>query len=120
MRGILIDPFTRTVSDVETSADLDDLYEILQVDLITVVRIPPNHALILDDEGLLKSKDIQEYFYIDGMAQPLAGRGLILGDSYGENKSAQLPLDLVKNLVSFPSKEDINPSDWTGWTIKMF
>lgn len=120
MRGILIDPFTRTVSDVETDADLGDMYDLLQVDLITVVRMPPNHALILDDEGLLKSKEVQEYFLLEGMDQPLAGRGLILGDNYGENRDATLSLDLVRGAVTFPDKETINPSDWTGWRIEVF
>jgi hypothetical protein len=95
MRAILIDPFTRTVSDIDTAAGLDDLYEILQVDLITVMQVGASHAMILDDEGLLKDSSEQEYFQLKGMDQPLAGRGLILADEYGENRPATLSLNSV-------------------------
>lgn len=117
MRAILIDPFTRTVSDIETDASLDDLYAVLQVDLITVMRVGAEHAMILDDEGLLKSKEVQSYFGMKGLDQPLAGRAMILGDSYGENRAATLTLDEVKDKVVWLDNEKVEPDDWTGWTI---
>ena len=51
MRAIMIDPFTRKVSEIDTDASLDDLYRLLDVDLITVVQLGAKHAMILDDEG---------------------------------------------------------------------
>lgn len=118
MRGIIIDPFTRTVTDVETSASLLDMYDLLQVDLITVVRIDEDHIMILDDEGLLKSKDTQAYF-IMGSSQPFAGRGLILCDDDGENRAATITIDEVKAMVTFLDNEEVDPGMWTGWMIEV-
>jgi hypothetical protein len=120
MRAILIDPFTRTVSDIDTAASLDDLYEILQVDLITVMRVGASHAMILDDEGLLKDRFEQEYFQLEGMDQPLAGRALILADEYGENRPATLTLKEVADKVVWLRNEDVDPEAWLGWTITAF
>jgi hypothetical protein len=120
MRAILIDPFKREASDIETNAGLDDLYDILQVELITVVPIGAGHAMILDDEGLLLDKDVQEYFRFKGVDQPFAGRALILADEYGESRPATLTLDEVKAQVVFLDKDDVNPGDWTQWTVTMF
>ena len=120
MRAILIDPFTRTVSEIDTDAGLDDLYDVLQVDLISVVQVGAGHAMILDDEGLLKSKIEQEYFQFVGVEQPFAGRAMILGDEYGESRPARLPLDEVEKRVVFLDKEKVDPDAWTGWTIHTF
>lgn len=117
MRAILIDPFTRTVTDVDTSASLLDMYDLLKVDLITVMQVGAGHAMILDDEGLLKDKDTQAYFTLKGLAQPLAGRAMILGDEYGENRAATLTLDEVADKVVWLSNDRVNPDEWTGWTI---
>ena len=117
MRAILIDPFTRTVSDVDTDASLDEMYSILGVDLITVMRVGAGHAMILDDEGLLKDKASQAYFTLLGMGQPLAGKGLILGDNYGENRAATLTLDEVKEKVMWLEQDEVDPDQWNGWTI---
>lgn len=117
MRAILINPFTRTVSDIETDASLDEMYSILQVDLITVMQVGAGHAMILDDEGLLKDKASQAYFTMKGLAQPLAGRAMILGDKYGENRDATLPIEEVEEKVIWLDNDKVEPDEWTGWTI---
>jgi hypothetical protein len=120
MRAILIDPFTRTVTEIDIDPSLDNLYSTLHVDMITVVRWDETHALILDDEGLLKSKDEMEYWWANGSGQPFAGRGLILGDDYGENRAATLTVQSVEERMRFVPKDMINPDEWTGWTITTF
>ena len=120
MRAILIDPFTRTVSEIETDAGLDDLYDILQVEIITVMQVGASHAMILDDEGLLKGKIEQEYFRLKGMDQPLAGRALILADEYGESRPATLTISEVEDKVEWLDKEDVDPEAWLGWSIVTF
>lgn len=120
MRGILIDPFTRTVSYVETSAGLLDMYDLLQVDCITVLRVDQGNAMILDDEGLLKSKDIQAYFTLGKGNQPFAGRGLILGDKYGESKDVTIPIEAVESSIVWLDNDDVDPDAWTGWKITVF
>lgn len=117
MRAILIDPFTREVSAISTDASLDDMYRILDVDLITVIGVGASHAMILDDEGLLKDKFNQAYFMLKGMEQPLAGRAMILKDEYGENRDATLSVTEVEEKVVWLSNDEVNPDEWTGWTI---
>lgn len=117
MRAILIDPFKREVTDIDTDASLDSMYDILHVDLITVMRVGAGHAMILDDEGLLKDKSAQEYFTMKGATQPFAGRAMILGDSYGESRAATLTLDEVKDKVVWLDNDAVEPDEWTGWTI---
>lgn len=119
MRAILIDPFKQTVTDIDIDPTLDNLYEILGVELITVVGMG-DHALIIDDEGLLKPKDQMEYWWAAGAMQPFAGRGLILGNEYGENRAATIPLDFIRDRTRFvwpEEKETLNPEDYTGFGI---
>lgn len=120
MRAILIDPFTRTVKDIQTDAGLDDLYKILQVELITVVPLGARHAMILDDEGLLQPKEKQAYFALKGGDQPFAGRGLILADEMGESRDATLPLSVVEGKVVWLDNDQVDPDQWNHWTITTF
>lgn len=120
MRAILIDPFKREITEIDIDPSLDNLYTTLGVDLITVVKWDKTHALILDDEGLLKDKESMEYFWVAGSNQPFAGRALILGDEYGDNRAATLELSAVQSLVRFVDKSKLNPDDFTGWTITIF
>lgn len=120
MRGILIDPFTRSIKEVETTASLDQVYALLGVDLITVVTWDMDHALFLDDEGLLKSNEEQSYFHVDGANQPFAGRGLIIGDNYGDNRSATLTVEEVRSRVTFLDSAAVEPTEYLGWTVTAF
>jgi hypothetical protein len=118
MRGILIDPFTRSINEIETSGTLAEIYSTLEVELITVVSIGQDDALFLDDEGLFVPKEVQEYFYWRGSNQPYAGRGLILGtDEEGENTDTSLTAEDVRRLVTFIDKAEIDPADYCGVTI---
>lgn len=118
MRGILIDPFTRTISEIETGGTLAEIYSTLEVELITVVSIGQEDILYIDDEGLLVPKEVQEYFYWRGSNQPYAGRGLILGtDEEGDNTDTSLTAEDVRRLVTFLDKKDINPDEYNGVVI---
>jgi hypothetical protein len=118
MRGILIDPFTRTVSDIETSGKLAEIYELLGVELVTVVSVGEDQSLFLDDEGLLVPKEEQEYWNWKGSNQPYAGKGLILGlDEDGDNIDATMGSLEVAMLVTFLNKEGLDPEDYLGFSI---
>ena len=118
MRGILIDPFTRSVSEIETSGKLAEIYELLGVDLITAVTVGGDQSLFLDDEGLMVPKANQEYWNWKGSNQPYAGRGLILGlDSNGDNIGTTMSGLEVAMLVTFLDKEDIDPDSYLGFEI---
>ena len=117
MRGILIDPFKRTVNDVETDSSLDEIYSLLCIDMITAVAFDREHVMFLDDEGLLKNKDEQAYFQLKGADQPFAGRGLIFADDYGENRAATVSLEKVRDSVTFLDNANVQPEAYLGWTV---
>ena len=117
MRAILIDPFTRKITEVDTDASLDDVYNILDIDTVTVVSWDKDHALFLDDEGLLKDREVQCYFHVKGADQPFAGRGLIIADEYGENRDATLTLKQVRDKVTFLDSAGVTPEAYLNWSI---
>lgn len=113
MRGILIDPFTKSVTEIETGGSIDEIYSLIDCELFTIVNLGDHDCLFLDDEGLLVPKEYQEYWSIAGSNQPYAGRGLILGaDADGYTIGAYAPIDKVRSLVSFVDKETIDPVDY--------
>lgn len=117
MRAILIDPFKQSIEEVDTAASLDDIYALLDIDTLTVVKYDPANALFLDDEGLLKGKNTQEYWHLQGCIQPFAGRGLLIGDNYGDNRATTLDVAEVRENVTFIDKTDLNPDDYVGFEI---
>lgn len=113
MRGYLVDPFTKTVTEVETTG-YPHFKELIEVGLIAAVTvavyednksmIPPRDTVWVDDEGLYV-KD-QAYFHVIGYNQPLAGKGILLGtDAEGETVGAYMEFEPFKALVSFPDVE---------------
>jgi len=108
MRGILIDPWLKSVTQVEVSEDFRDIYRKLsnplgpKVDCFCIgMNWPNGDALYVDDEGLLKpGMRLFEIGRIDG--QPLAGNGLILGsDAEGNSIDAKSLLVEIETSVSF-------------------
>lgn len=85
MRAILIDPFAKSVSQIEISKAnvLGDLYAAMDCHLVDVVRYN-NLDVWVDDEGLMK--DDQKFFKLVDGHQPLAGKAVILeSDREGES-----------------------------------
>ena len=118
MRGILIDPFTKTVTDIQTSGKLAEIYEILGVELVTAVSVGEDQTLFLDDEGLMVPKDNQEYFQWRGSNQPYAGKGLILGvDEDGDNIDASMGSLEAAMLVEFLEKANVEPEAFLGFSV---
>lgn len=102
MRAILIDPFTKTIEEVDYSGDYKDIYGLIECDLFTTVYLPntSDDTLFVDDEGLYVEN--QKFFKIDGFEQPLAGRGLLLGtDEEGESIDCMSTVEEVKAIVSW-------------------
>lgn len=117
MKAILIDPFNETVTEVEHNGDYRHIYELLShpehpVDCFTVVGIEHNDAIFVDDEGLLK--DPKHFFVWEDYAQPLAGRGLVLGtNDEGDSISPKSKIEDVKKRVSF--RHDIRVHDFESF-----
>lgn len=98
MRGLLIDPDTRTISHIETADSLNDMYRLLtragepKVGDINAVRLSQIDILWVDGEGFLKP-DVP-VFRINGYYGSLAGRSLVLGiDEGGNNQSVSVAVE---------------------------
>lgn len=104
MRAILIDPFTRDITEVEYTGDIGCIYEHIQANCFDAARFDnKGDAVYVDDEGLLKEPT--HFFQIAGYPQPLAGRGLVLGvDREGESVSPTVSLDWVRANTTFMVK----------------
>lgn len=100
MKGILIDVYNRTVTEVEFRNSLKSYYQLLHCDCITTALFDDHHDLILDDESLLKNP-IAGFFKIPGIGE-FAGNALIVYTTKGGNwKSHKLNFEEVKNSVRF-------------------
>jgi Domain of unknown function (DUF3846) len=114
-RGILIDPFTETVSNVTlVDTKLQTIYNLLGCNLITITSAF-GADMILDDEGLLKDSNSQAYFKIGIGSQPYAGKALLVGsDSEGNfaSLSESLTTEKVFEKVIFfkPSENHLEES----------
>lgn len=115
VKAILIDPFEKTVTEIEHDADnYRAIYsklshETMPVSCFTVVRInDQDDTIFIDDEGLLKP--CSHFFVYEGYPQPLAGKGLILGtNEEGDSIAPQaVTVDDVKAKVTF--RDDIELS----------
>jgi hypothetical protein len=112
VKGILIDPFACTVTEVEHDADhyqgIYDLisHESMKVGTFTCAYsdlLKPGDAIFVDDDGLLKH--CERFFQIAGHPQPLAGKGLVLGsDDEGDTVSCKTSLDIVRMSVVFAER----------------
>ena len=109
VKGILIDPFACTVTEVEHDAEsINNIYDLIShetmpVDCFTCAyarALAPGDAIFVDDEGPFKKPD--RFFTYPGNPQPLAGKGLLLGsDIDGNTSSALTPIYLARIGVLF-------------------
>jgi hypothetical protein len=106
MRTVLIDPVTRSFTEVEYDGDYKSIYKHLGCDLFDVVYTDMGDIYV-DDEGLLKHD--QKFFYVEGMPQPLAGRGLVFGpvDEDGNSTEAKISIDQLEKKVRFMSRHQV-------------
>lgn len=107
MKGYLIDPFNRTIEEVEHDGSLDSIYQLIDVQCFACAAFDDQgNTAYVDDEGLFK--DDQEFFYMPHYPQPLAGKGLILGcNEIGESQSPTVSLDEVRAKVIFMSPRHV-------------
>ncbi len=92
MKVFLIDPFTRTITEVDHDDSLESIYRLTQCECFTTFRLNEKHYLLLDDEGLLKDLEQQAFFQVHGV--PLAGRALCTGiDFEGNTISPSITLE---------------------------
>jgi hypothetical protein len=109
IKGILIDPFACTVTEVEHDASsINGIYRLLShpsmpVSTFTIVQLDDGDAIFVDDEGLLKTCD--RFFVWAGYHQPIAGKGLILGSNRrGDSVSCEISVDDARAMVMFAER----------------
>lgn len=107
MKAILIDPFTKTVTEVEYAGEYKQICDYIQAPLFTVIKLNAEEdSLFIDDEGWIIDQTDQQYFWWEGYGQMLAGRGLILGtDEEGDSIAPTITLEEVQAKVRFQNKE---------------
>ncbi len=104
MKAYLIDPFEKSITEVEYSGDFNDIYKLINADLFDVAYIDDKLGVFVDDEGLFK--DNQAFFQV-GYAI-LAGYGLVLGtDDEGNSISPDISLKALANKVRFLTREEV-------------
>jgi hypothetical protein len=103
LNAILIDPMSRTISEIQLSGELNDYYKHLKCQTFTIVTVDwCGHEvdIFVDDEGLLN--DGNEFFVFQGWHQPLAGRALILGhDDEGETTSCPIGIEEAADAIGW-------------------
>lgn len=116
MRAVLIDPATRTITEVsvpdESKRHLPAMYAHLGCSCVDVVRLSPDEDMWIDDEGLISYPNPRGYFRLGGAV--FAGAGLILGnDGKGDITGSGLSPMRLWYLVEWldtPAESDVEPS----------
>lgn len=105
MRAILVDPISRTVTEVDHKNDYRDIYRLIEATTFTAISIEHQHTIYVDDEGLL-ADDPGPFFKWVTYHQPIAGKGLILyTNEEGDSEAAELTLEYVQGQVAWPNIE---------------
>ncbi len=98
MKGILINPFDTTITEVEYSGNYKEIYDIIDCRTFDIATIYNTQDIYVDDEGLLI--DNQKFFSIND--RTFGGKGLLLShDDEGETKSTNLDLQMVQDMVQW-------------------
>ena len=121
IKAILIDPFEKTVSEVQLDGDdYRAIYPLIsrpedQVDTFTSgLAMLDGDMVLVDDEGLINWWERgQAFFEIIGGHQPLAGKGLVMGsNTQGESTSVRVTLGQMQELVRWVDEADV--LKWIG------
>lgn len=121
MRGILIDPVEKTVTEIETAGDLDALYALLDCTTVERVSLGAGQDLWIDEEGLLKDEPGPFFAFEHNDDRPLCGRGVVLShDGGGDTIGTKLALEAIENLIVWPDIEFVglepyeSETEWFG------
>lgn len=101
MKGIIIDPDSRSIDYVERDfADFREIQNEIHCSCFTVAGYLNGHAVYCDDEGLMNLNLV--FTKMSHYPYPLAGRILLLGTTEdGESENVTMSLDQVKKEVKF-------------------
>lgn len=107
-KGILIGFKTKEIVEVETNedgyVDLDELYNKIGCDLVTVVEFEENIVAWVDDVGLLKSDNFVQKVSYMGFDIQLAGNILFLGTTEEGDSVGLTELELEHMMSSLSTE----------------
>jgi len=108
VKGILIDPKAKTITEVEsaTGFDLHEIYALLGCSCITSFGILGDDVALCDDEGLLKGDEHMQLagcYRIKGSTQShLVGRTLVVGTGMeGETISPASTIEEIQAIIQW-------------------
>jgi hypothetical protein len=108
IKGILIDPKAKTITEVESSTgfDLQEIYALLGCSCITSFGIRGDDVALCDDEGLLKGDEHMQLagcYRIKGSTQShLVGRTLVVGTGMeGETISPTSTIEEIQEMIQW-------------------
>jgi len=109
MRGYLVDPYKKEITEITTDGGLKELYDILQVSCVDCAYLGNNDDVWVDDEGLLNVTQDTCFFSFPTYKSALAGRGLILGTTpEGESTDPHESIEYYQNTVSFHTPKGVH------------
>lgn len=110
IKGILIDPFAKTVTDFDLNKDggFEEINTAIGSHTFTSAAVDhESDTLYVDDEGLFKEN--QKFFFLPNFSpyQPLAGKGLIVGiDDEGDSSNVKTTLQEIQNQILWYNNAD--------------
>lgn len=110
MKAILIDPQSKTITDIEIGTDYREIYKVIGNGCKTFtcpIEYPNDDAMYADDEGLF-NKNIGAFIANDGTwGSPIVGRAVILGTDMetGESQDCKSTAEELKKLYNFIDAE---------------
>ena len=115
MKGYLIDPKARRVTEVEVSDKWQEIAEIIDARIFCVGSyLPDEDTVFVDDEGLLTEGD-KYWFQLKVEAigatnpSPLCGRGLVLGaDEEGNSVDPKISLEDLANSIRWVADDEVS------------
>ena len=111
MKAVLIDPFNRTVTDVECPDD-GGINRVIDCHLLDVIRVAEGVDIWIDDNGLGKPDQAYWSFKSDDAQSHIAGKALVLGHDGDGNTTECLYLAVtiarVIEFVAPPTAEQLD------------
>lgn len=105
MKGILINPTTKAVSEWVWDGMPESICKALNCKYFTIVRLFNNADLFVDDEGMFVEDTGS--FVIQTYPQPLKGNGIVLGrNNHGDTIASTLDISTVRFMVSFEGERE--------------
>jgi hypothetical protein len=92
MKALLIDPATKTITEIEIAKGIDAIYKAIDCSTFEcpAVDFPNNDALYCDEEALFFPEKIEGGFMYPHWCYPIIGKALVLGTNLNTGGSVSV------------------------------